>query len=166
MVHPQGNRVTMFAGQYAGCSWGGYGTQANDYYNVQHQMGVHAMLTKGDIPKAISNFNRNVVGFANTDLSNWAESTRSTTLPYRGIIGNFPIVMPPVGSGYVVKAVPEGFALYSDLPAADMAHVFHAIAQAIIVNNPDRHDYDALDATYWEMIFGKSFIPAGTEGPR
>lgn len=166
MVHPQGNRVTMFAGQYAGCSWGGVSIQPDDYYNVQNQMGVHAMLTKGDIPKAISNFNRNVVGFVSPDLSNCAESKKGTTLPYRGRLVNFPMTMPLVGPGYVVKTVPEGFALYSDLPAADMASVFHAIAQAIIANNPDRHDYDALDATYWEMIFGKSFIPAGTEGPR
>lgn len=166
MLHPEGNRVTMFAGMYAGCDWCGHDIQANDYYNVRHQLKFYA--DKNNIAKSIANYKRNVAGFF-TDLEGvtyHSEPKKIAALPYRGVVSNVPMSLPLTGPGYIFRTRPDGsgWDMYSDTDPAIIADYMQGVFNDIIAKDPYRYDdVWAIDKA-WNNIIAMPTMPDA--GPR
>lgn len=166
MVHPEGNRVTMFAGQYAGCSHGGYGIQANDYYNVMYQGKFYADRINPN--KAFANYKRNVAGFC-VDFANTyhSEAEKTVALPYRGIVTQIPQTLPPTGPGYVFKTRHDGagFDMYSDAEPEKIAAYMKGVFNDIVAKDPYNRYEDmwSMDKA-WDNFIAMPTMPE--DGPR
>lgn len=167
MVHPEGNRVTMFAGQYAGCSWSGEDIQSNDYHNVRKQLKFYA--DKNNISKSIANYKRNVAGFCIEQEGTYhSEPKKIAALPYRGVVSQVPMAMPLTGPGYIFRTRPDGsgWDMYSDIEPEKVADYMQGVFNDIVAKDPYRYDDMWSMDKPWDNIIAMPTMPEVETGPR